>query len=184
MNNEVRLQAALGHIDNLNEQIATLRDRRMALAFASELTAPDGSYQPLEVEQRDLQDERELMQADLRRTNQMLENTPDTSQLRMGMERRKLWFQREIERVDEQLGNIDEARVALQNLRKNSNIIHRQGELRILTATIIGETVPHRVREALQSEAFMTVRLESSEDLFTPKVEVASAPEMEANGAE
>lgn len=173
MYNESRIQSALGHLDRLNDQIAQLRDKRMALAFASELTAPEGEFQPLETEQRDLQDERGLMQSDLRRTEVMLEQVAETSPLKMALERRKIWFQREIERVDSQLGSVDEARVALQTLRETSETIHRQGELRILTASLVGDAIPHRVREALEHEALMIVRLETADNLFTPKLEVA-----------
>ena len=50
--NEMRIQQALNAIDQLGEQIADIRERRMALSFVNGLVAPDQLLDPLTREQR------------------------------------------------------------------------------------------------------------------------------------
>ncbi len=173
MANEFRMQQVMNHMDHLNSQIADLRGRRMTLALSSELIAPDGMFHPLDDEERDLLDERALLESEKQQLDNQFANMDPESPERMGLQRRRQWVARDIEEINSQMGILTQSRVALNALKDSSDTIHRQGSFRMLAASYVSNDIPFMVRHAVESQALMTVRIEACEDLFAPKAEMA-----------
>ncbi len=166
--NEMRLQQTLAAIDHLNEQIEDLRDRRLAIAFTTALVADDASFSPLHEEQRDLEQERIVMQAKKKRLDLLFDESTETGPRRIAIERQRQRFIRATETVDRQLAMLDEARTVLTAMKDSTDVIHREGNSRLFTAGFVSTNTPFRIREAVQREALMSVRLTAVDGKFTP----------------
>lgn len=179
--NEMRMQQTLSAIDRLNEQTADLRERRMAFAFISELVASNGAFRPLDMEQHDLMRERVVLEAKKHRLELLFDETDEQSHKRISIQRNRQQVMRAVEEIDEQLDQLAEARIALQTLRKTSNVIHRQGDYRLIASSFVDQDIPFRVREAIEREAIMTIRLEPTDSMFVPrKTRVAFSNSMQS----
>ncbi len=168
VHNELRLQQTFAAIDQLNENVAELRDRRMALAFVSELTAPDGKFRTLDGEEADLNREKTVLQAKMNQINHLFDEAKENSAKRVILERNRQEVTRAVEAIDMQLDQVDQARVALKTMNNNTEIIHRQGNWRLMTASLTGQDIPFALRKAIEQEALMTVRLEPTKTMFVP----------------
>lgn len=159
--NEMRLQQSLSAIDRLNEQIADMRMRRLGLAFTTELLAGDEMFRPLDEEERDLAQERMVVEARKHRVDLLYAESDEKSIRRIALERYRQRHIRAMERIDEQVALLGVARNALMAMKSSSDVIHRQGDFRLMTASFVGNGMPFRVREAVAREALMTVRLQN-----------------------
>jgi len=168
VNNEMRLQQTLGAIDQINDQVNELRQRRMALAFVNELVAPDGQFRTLDNEMSDLNREKTVLQARQAQINQLFNEAKENSAKRVILERNRQEVNRGIEQIDQQLAQIDQARVALGQMQQGTQVINRQGNWRLMTASMSPDNIPYAVRRAVEQEALMTVRLEPTDTMFVP----------------
>ena len=166
--NEMRIQQALGTIDRLNEQIDDMRSRRMALAFATELVAPDKMFRPLDDERRDLEQERAVLEAKRKRLNTLVGEASETGPRRIALERERQRIIRNIESIDHQFEVLAEARDVLDHMKNTTFVIHRQGDSRLIAATFVEPDAPFRIRDAIERECLMTVRLQSTDTPYDP----------------
>lgn len=168
VSNELRLQQTLSAIDTVNDQINELRQRRMALAFVNELVAPDGQFRTLDNEASDLNREKTVLQASQAQINQLFNEAKENSAKRVILERKRQEVNHGIEQIDQQLAQIDQARVALGQMKTGTQVINRQGNWRLMTASLSPDNIPYAVRRAVEQEALMTVRLEPTDTMFIP----------------
>lgn len=166
--NELQLQLTYTAIDHANEQMSELRHRRMGLAFANELFAPDSSWKWLSMEQKSLQRERIVLEAQKRQVDALFDQVDQASPQRIAFERNRQEVIAAIAQIDEQLGQLGEARVALQTLKDSSKIIHRTGDTRLLAASWVDPNIPFHIRDAIEHESLMTVRLDKADNFFAP----------------
>ncbi len=174
--NEMRLQQTLGSIDDVNQTMSDLRERRMALAFFTALFTPDASFAALDQEERDLLRERTVFQADRRRLDALFNDAEEDSAKRVALERSRQRVAASIVEIDGQLESLGEARTALVSMNESTSIMHRQNQTRLLAAAFVGDDLPVRIRQAVERESLMTVRLQASDSVFAPRpTSVASA---------
>lgn len=171
--NEMRLQRTLGSIDYLNNQLTQLRERRMALAFVTGLVAPEYTFGPLDFELSELERERTVMQTKKQRVDAEFASSAPDSAKRIVLERSRQETMRAIQTLDTQIGNVNVARETLEQMVSASNVIHRQGDMRLLSATFVESSVPFCVRQAIAQESLMTVRLQGTENVHVPRGAVA-----------
>lgn len=162
VDNELRLQQTLNAIDQLNEEIADVRERRLALSFTHGLLSPDRFFDPLNTEQRDLEEERTVLSSQKLRFDLLFNKTAEDSPRRIVLQRQRQRVNRSIEDIDHYSEALSEARIALSSLKDATRVIHRQGDTRLLVASFVDPAIPSHVREAVEHAAVMTVRLESS----------------------
>ena len=173
--NEKRLAQALEAVDELNRKLGDLRERRLALAFTGELVAPDASFRPLDEEQRDLDDELAVLRTEKQRLDATFAKTAETNPRRATLQRQIQRYERAIAEIDDSFSMLADARAALTDMRENSTIVRRHGGDRLLAASCVGNHVPYFVRDAIQREACMTIRLETIDGLPVPdEAELAS----------
>ncbi len=171
--NEMRLQRTLGSIDYLNNQLTELRERRMALAFVTGLVAPEYTFGPLDFELSELERERTVMQTKKQRVDaEFAASAPDSAK-RIVLERSRQETMRAIQTLDTQIDHVNVARATLEQMVSASNVIHRQGDMRLLSAAYVESSVPFSVRNAISQESLMTVRLQGTENVHVPSGAVA-----------
>lgn len=168
LQNEVRLQRTLGSIDGLSEQMADLRVRRIGLAFITGLFAADGAFGALDQEDRDLSRELAVLEAELRRFDLLADEADESSVKRVAFEHSRQRTAAAIETINRQVEQLSQARTALASMIEATRVIHRQGDMRLLTTTFVDVDLPLAVREAVERESMMTVRLEVGENVFVP----------------
>ncbi len=168
LSNERQLQYAIGEIERMDVHMAGLRERRMALAFISELVAPESNFFALDREHADLIRERRVVEAEMKQLDVTLTGLREDNPKRVAVERNRQNASAGMAAIDSQLIDLEQARTALEMMIDTTDILHRQGDKRLLTSTFVGQQLPFRVREAIEHEALMTVRLEGSDKVFVP----------------
>ncbi len=166
--NELQLQAALSAVDEINQQLTDLTTRRAALALAASFTAPDESFASLDTRHRDLLQEQAYLQAEKSRVDLLFEQAGETNLKRVDYDAARERYARALENVEEQMSWLSETRLALSQLRDSGAVLHRAGSSRVLAASVLSSDVPTVLRRVLESDAVMTVRLESEDNLFRP----------------
>jgi hypothetical protein len=166
--NEMRLQLTYTAIDQLNERMAELRERRLGLAFTNELFAPDASWKWLSLEQQSLQREKVVLETQKRQLDLLFEQSEETSPQRLAFERNRQQVVGAIERINQEIEQLHGARTALTSLKNNSQIIHRAGDFKMMAASFMTPDIPFSIRDALQWESVMTVRLDKADNFFAP----------------
>ncbi len=166
--NEIQLQQALDSLAALETDMGELRDRRTALAFITGLFSSDGTFKALDQERGNLKREFAVLEAEQRRINIVLDEVDESSVRRVALERRRQRNIAGIESVNRQLEELGEAREALVVMSESTNVLHRQGDTRLLTSTFVASDMPFTVRQAVENEAVMTIRMEANEDIFVP----------------
>lgn len=166
--NEMRLQYTLGMIDRFEKRMYDLRERRMALAFISELVAPNRAFSSLDQEEQQCLHELTVLGVELNRLNRLFEETDENSKQRVTIERNRRRVLVTMEKLEGQIGTLNETRETLLAMAKSTNVIHRAGDDRLITATFLAEELPFHVRRAVEQESIMTVRMEATENLFVP----------------
>lgn len=167
--NETSLQNTLAAVERMDERLAELRDRRMALAFIDELITSEGKYATFEQARGEMLRERAQFEAQKQRFDRMFAEAGETSPTRVALEGARQRIAASLETIDRQLGQLDEARIAIAAMADSTEIIHRQGDRRLLTATYVGQDMPFHVRDVVEREALMTMRLQPAESVFTPR---------------
>lgn len=167
--NQERLETALAMIDRINDHIGQLRERRLALSFVSELVAPDESFRLLEQERSELVREQTVLDAQKQRLDLLFAEADPGSPKRVALERERQEIVKALDTVSDQMDRLGSARVALQNMKESTQIIHRQGDSRLLAASFVDVDVPFYVRDAVQDEALVTVRLQPAQGIYAPQ---------------
>ncbi len=166
--NELRMQQVLSAIDQLNTQVEDMRERRLALAFTSGLVAPDRLFDPIDEEHRDLAEVRTILGSKQRRFDLLFEAAHEDSPRRVVLQRARQRVSREIDNINRHMEMLDDARVALETMKNNSRIVHRQGDTKLLAASFVHPAMPFHVREAIERDAVLTVRLEKTMEGLVP----------------
>jgi len=166
--NEIQLQHALGCLARLDEDLSDLRDRRTALAFITGLFSTDGTYRALDEEHANLKREFAVLEAEQRRITLLFDEIDDSSVRKVALERRRQRVMAGIDSLNRQLEELGQAREALVAMSEFTNVIHRQGDTRLLTAALVDQRMPFNVRDSVEREAVMTVRLEASDEVYVP----------------
>ena len=175
--NERRLQEALGLIERIERLRDDQRQRTYALMFTTGLFAPDETFDAFAAYERSLRRELVVLREQQNLINRRYDATDEDSCRRVSLERDRQNLVAEIEEVDGQIRQLGEARVALNWLRDSTEVIHRHGPARVLTATIFGHSVPAYLADAIERESLMTVRLQTTDSLYTPPhTDLAAAP--------
>lgn len=167
--NEMRLQHTLGCIERLDGDMNDLRERRVALAFITELFARDGNFGALDREASQLVSERSVLQPELRRLNLLFEEADEKSVKRVALQRGRRRVMTQMEALDQRLSDLSKARTTLVDMVGFTQVIHRDGDMRLVTATLVGEGLPLQFRRIVERESLMSVRLEAGERVFVPK---------------
>lgn len=166
--NERCLQEARGMIRDLDHKTADLRKRGRALMFIAGLFVPDDAFGAFDEEERALRRDRIVLEEEKNRIDQRFADTPEQGCRRVSLERNRQNVIAAIRAIDDDIGQTEEARVALTSLRESTDIIHRHGTARILTATLFDDGVPSHLADAIERESLMTVRLQTTDSLYTP----------------
>lgn len=167
--NEWQLQATLAVIASIDEQLADLSERRVALAYAAALTSPDEPYRSLDAEQYDLEQEKTMLTAEQERLDALWTSAGTETPKRVDLAAARQRYVRAIAQVQQRLDNLQENRLAVGKLRDASQVLHRSSDARVLAAGVIGDDVPFNIRQAIARDALLTVRLQSQETLFAPR---------------
>ncbi|MFQ5493827.1 MAG: hypothetical protein ACE5EX_00435 [Phycisphaerae bacterium] len=165
---ERRLQEGMAMIDRIDQRIDDAERRLHALMFVSGLFAPDASFDAFDAEQRSLQRERVVVERQKRRVDQRIDQLPETSRKRVALERERQTAIGAMEAIDAQIQQLNGARVALNKLRNSTQIIHRFGPAYVLAASMFDRGMPAYLASAIENEALLTVRLQTTDSLFTP----------------
>ncbi len=168
LQNEARLQTLLGAIERLDGHMNDLRQRRLALAFICELIAQDQTFHALQQEESELQREKSVLEVDRQRLDAIFFEIAPENPRRVTIERSRQRNIAALAAVDATLNHLQSARGALAEMTHSSQIIHRQGDNRLLAATMMGPQLPLPVREAVERESLMSVRLERGRNVFVP----------------
>ncbi len=168
VDNEIRLQTTLEIIERLDEQMADLRNRRLALAFTSGLIAPKDHFRALNEEEQDLMRERVVLDTEARRLDLLIEKADESQIKRVALERDRQRVMAALHDLDQHIEDLWAAHRSLETMIASKSVIHRQGDQRLLAATLVGGGLPYPVRQAVEREAVMTVRLEKSDSVFIP----------------
>ncbi len=166
--NEMHLQRTLGLIDRVNEQIVDLQGRRTGLAFVTGLFSPSGAVSALDNEERELLRELAVLETEKRHVDWLLNEVDDGSVRRVALERKRQSAIAAIEQGIGQIEKLGEARTILATMTKETDVIHRQGDTRLLTTTFLRKNMPFDLRRAVEEESMMTVRLQTGDNVFVP----------------
>jgi hypothetical protein len=165
---EQRLQETRGMIDRVDRQITNHRRHCHALMFVSGLFAPDEAFQAFEDQRETLLRKRIVLQEQKRLLDRKFSQASRESQKRIMIERERQDLIGQFDVIDTEIRLMNEAKVALNQLRNTTEVIHRHGPARIVTATLVDDRVPAYLVDALERESLMTVRLQSADTLYTP----------------
>ena len=158
--NETRLRQALADLDGVNQRLADLRSRRLALAFTAELFAPGTGFAPLQTELADLAQEKAVLNAEMDRVDALFARSNAVSPQRVQLERRRQRVGRALAELETQSAFVADARATLEQMRQDSAVLYRQGVLKMLVAATFDADIPTAVRDALERESVMVVRLQ------------------------
>jgi|GEM_PF-2447793 len=161
--NERRLQDAIGVVDKIDHQLEDHRNRAYALAFVAGLFAPEVTAEVFDQEEQDLRHDRVVLEERLHQLDQRFDRLDPDSSRRVSVESDRQTIAAAIENLDKELGRVDSARLAINTLRDSSGVIHRQGTASVYTASIFDGSVPAFVADAIERESLMTIRLQASE---------------------
>lgn len=180
--NEAQIALAGGFMDRIDDQLGELRQHRLALAYLTQLASPQYVERLFDQERDDLMREQAVLAARLHRFDLMCAEADETGSQRVALERERQQTDREFDLLSDRLEELSEARVALAALRDTAEILHRQSDGQLLAASTLEQGVPYSLREAIQREALVTVRLENAPNLFAPsshgvmRAQTVSAP--------
>lgn len=172
--NERRLQKTLGAIDRIGQQMAEHRRRSMALAFMAGLAAPGEAADVFDGEERALKHDKAVLREEQRQIEARYNATNDKSVRRVSLQRIRHNRMAAIEEIDAQLAELAQAKTSLRTLKASTSVIHRHGPARLMTATLLPQTLPAYLADAIERESLMTVRLQAVDSLYAPKARVAS----------
>jgi hypothetical protein len=167
--NEQQLQTALNTIAMIDQQLADLSDRRVTLALAHALTASHEPFASFDTEFRDLEQERTMLTAEKERLDAMYEKAGAETPKRVDLAAARQRYVRALAQVEQRFAAVKQNQIVVATLRENSEVLHRNSDARVLASTIVTDSVPFNVRQAITRESVLTLRLQSQENLFAPK---------------
>ncbi len=167
--NETQLQQAQAMVNRINHLIADYRQQCHALMFVAGLFSPDDTFDAFRDEEQALQHDNVVLMEQKRQIDMRFDNTSPQSRNRVLIERQRQNIIAALESIENQTSEIAEARVALNQLRDSTDIIHRQENARIMTATIFDTGMPGPLADAIENEAMMTVRWHGTTSMNMPK---------------
>jgi hypothetical protein len=104
--NEWQLQNSLNTIALIDEQLASLSERRVALAYAAGLTAPDQPFRSLDAEQQDLEQEKTMLTAEKERLDTMFTAAGAETPKRVDLAAARQRYARALTFVDELMDDL------------------------------------------------------------------------------
>jgi len=111
--------------------------------------------------------------------NRMFNDAPEDSDKRVILERHRQEVMHEMETLESQVAMVAQSRIALGEMNNSTEVIHRQGDWRLMTASLVDTDIPFTVRRSIEAESLMTFRLEPSKTLFVPSsTRVTTLPPM------
>ena len=166
--NEQQMQKARGMMSKIDRQLDTQRRRCQALQFVVGMFAPDEAMAVFSKQQAELNRDRTVLVEQKHQIDLKFNNAPRGNAKRIRLEANRQEIIAEIANLDAQIEQIQEARVAVANLRESTGVIHRHGTAHILTASLMNSGIPAYLADAIERESLMTVRLQQSESVFAP----------------
>ncbi|MGD2108669.1 MAG: hypothetical protein PVI86_04690, partial [Phycisphaerae bacterium] len=166
--NEIRLQNTLAVVERLDEQLSDVRHRRLALAFVSGLLAPRDHFRAINEEEQDLMRERVVLDTEARRLDLLIEKADASQDKRVALERNRQRVMDALHNLDQHIEDLWSAHRSLEPMITSKAVIHRQGDQRLVATTLVSDKLPVDMRQAVENEAVMTVRLEKSDSVFIP----------------
>lgn len=180
--NEAQMALAGGYMDRIDDQLSELRQHRLALAYLTQLASPQYVEQLFDDERDELMREHAVLGTRLHRFDLLCAEADETSSKRVGLERERQKTDRELGLVANRLEELADARLALAELRDSAEILHRQNDGQLLAASTLDAKLSFPLREAIERQALMTVRLQTAPNLFAPsshtvtRAQTVSAP--------
>ncbi len=173
---DAHMQNTIGMIQAIDQQIENYRHQCYAHMFIASLASPGETFDPFTQEQENLRRERLILEEQKRQIDMRFNDTDKMSMRRVSLERDRQHIIGEIESIDSQIGELGTAKVAMTNLKHSTEVIHRMGPARIMTATIIDGAMPSYIVDALESGSIMNVRLQKTDSMYAPntKADLAS----------
>jgi len=172
--NEMRLQEVLRLSQRIDQQVDDHRRHCLALAFIAGLSAPGETTDVFADEERAVKRELAILEEQKQLLDRRFNATPEDSKKRVHMQRQRQELLAQVESAERQIEKIDEALVAFGNLRNSTRVIHSFGPARVMAATMMDNEVPRHIADAIERESLMTVRLQSTDSMYTPPAEVTS----------
>jgi hypothetical protein len=166
--NEAQLQECRALIAKIDRQIDDYRRYCHALLFTTGLFAPDETFDAFDRQEAALRRDRVVWQEWQNQLNSQFNELRPDSPRRVYLERQRQDVIAQIEKLDYQIEQIDETRLAVSTLRENTEVIHRHGPAQVLAATLMGNQIPAMFANAVEQESLMTIRLQAADELFTP----------------
>jgi hypothetical protein len=170
--NEAQLQDVRTLLAKIDRQIDDYRRYCHALLFTTGLFAPDETFEAFDRQESSLRRDRVVWQEWKNQLDGQFNELRPDSQRRVHIERQRQNVIAQMEKIDYQIEQIDETRVAVGTLRENTEVIHRHGPAQVLAATMMGSQIPALFANAVEQQSLMTVRLQAADELFTPPTNV------------
>lgn len=165
MNNERRMQHVRGMIAQLDRQMTENRRRGHALMFVAGLFAPEEAEAAFDREQASLRRERAVLAEQQRQIDMQYNDCNGWSEKRVALERQRQDLAADMERIDAQFKQVEQARVASAKIRETTGVIHRQGPTAVLAASVMDNQLPARLADAIERESMMTIRLQAADGM-------------------
>jgi hypothetical protein len=165
VDNERRMQQVRGTIAQLDRQMTENRRRGHALMFVAGLFAPDEAGAAFDREQSTLRRERAVLAERQRQIEMQYNDCSEWNEKRVSLERQRQDLMAEMEDIDAQVRQVEQARVAAAEIRESTGIIHRQGPTTVLAACLMDQQLPARLADAIERESMMTIRLQPADGM-------------------
>ncbi|MCH7596092.1 MAG: hypothetical protein IID35_05975 [Planctomycetes bacterium] len=166
--NEKQMQRARRMMARIDRQLEAQRRRCQALQFVVAMFAPDEAMRVFSQQQAELGRDRTVLIEQKHQIDVRFGNAPNGNARRTRLEAKRQSVLAEIAKIDAQIEQIEEARVAITTLRESTSIIHRHGTAHIVTASLMNSGIPAYLADAIERESLMTIRLQQSDSVFMP----------------
>ena len=163
--NERQLQGVRGMIAQIDKQLNENRRSGHALMFVAGLFAPEEANAAFDREQAELRRERTVLAEQQRWYDAQFDDCSAGNEKRISIERRRQDLMAQVEEIDAQLRQIDQAKVAAGKLRDATDVIHRQGPTAVMAASMMDDQLPARLADAIERQSMMTIRIQSADGL-------------------
>ncbi len=158
--NEKSLRNAKSEFRRVSQQLRELRLHMLALAMREELFVPGGGESTVQDQARAIDAEIRVTETALQRADLLFAQSVETNPGRVGLRAAVEGHHNELEDLRTQLALIENVRVALNTMQSDSPV-KRVATRTLLASANIDPVLPHEVFRLLESDALMTVHLES-----------------------
>ncbi len=172
--NEQRLQKTLGAVERIDQQLSEHRKRSAALTFIAGLFSPQEALAAFQKQEQELGREQVVLEEKKQQISLRFDATAGESHRRIGLERERQSVIAALEAIQDQFTQLGEARDAMAKLQNATEVIHRHGPSRMIAATLVDQDIPNYLVDAIEREAFMTVRLQKVESIYAPPTQNAN----------